>query len=325
VTRTELTTMPTSQHELMERTSRTVDRPENMSAIAASCWTITEGQRAQKSTDKGVTSLDFGNQSRLYDTADSPVLVAQIDTVTPPEIGLRNLPPLRASDVADVATGHNSETASVTEQALTKAGILPDSTDLLNSLKAAQNDNGSNAVKRDLPPAQGYAEPPAEAATKKDHWNPSKGDLNPLDPSSWSKLQMYAGDVGRANGWDGHHQFEQINALRHALASAYVTFIGGASAAMLAGDWHELHTSIDDMLKGKPWSGNSQDMKDWKDHGIDINNNRAGAKIAQEIKDKGGSWQDVEKAIVDAIKHRLGKDGKLKEPDYPLHTFLGTP
>lgn len=108
-----------------------------------------------------------------------------------------------------------------------------------------------------------------------------------LDPSSWSKLQMYAGDVGRAHGWDGHHQFEQINALRHALASAYVTFIGGASAAMLAGDWHELHTSIDDIIKGKPWSGSSQDMKDWKDHGIDINNNRAGAKIAQEIKDKG--------------------------------------
>ncbi len=70
--------------------------------------------------------------------------------------------------------------------------------------------------------ARGYAEPPAEAANgqkSSDHWSPSKGDLDTLDPSSWSKLQMYACDVGRASGWDSKHNHHETNALRHALHS----------------------------------------------------------------------------------------------------------
>lgn len=171
----------------------------------------------------------------------------------------------------------------------------------------------------------GYLEPGAAAKGKAqkqpDHWNPSKGLLNPLEPSSWSKLQQYAGVLGRAHGWESKHRFDECNALRHALASAYIGYHYGAASAMAAGDWHELQTSIGDIWNKKPWSSNPQDIKDWKDHGKDINNNLAGAKIGQTIRDKGGSWQDVEKAVVDSVQH-LGKDGRIPQPNVRLYTFL---
>ncbi len=179
----------------------------------------------------------------------------------------------------------------------------------------------------------GYGEPPADAANthkKADRWNPSKSDLNPLDPSSWSKLQAYAGDVGRANHWSQEDNknhpgktFPQVNALRHALSSAYIAYHDSASAAIAGGLWHELQTGIVETSQGIPSSKKPQDIKTWKDHDIDINNNLAGTKIAQEILDKGGSWQDVENAVVDAIKHHLGKDGRIAQPTHQLHTFLG--
>lgn len=173
--------------------------------------------------------------------------------------------------------------------------------------------------------ATSYGEPPAEAATKApDRWNPSKGELNPLDSSSWTKLQAYAGDIGRANHWEGHKQFNQVNALRHALSSAYIAYHDGATAAIAGGLGHELHTGADDLGLGKAWSHDPKEIADWRDHSVDINNNLAGAKIAQEILDKGGSWKNVENAIVDAIKHHLEKNGRIAQPTHKLHTFLGS-
>ncbi|MBZ0187084.1 MAG: hypothetical protein K8F91_12625 [Candidatus Obscuribacterales bacterium] len=82
----------------------------------------------------------------------------------------------------------------------------------------------------------------AEAADGKtiEHWNPSKEPLNLLDKSSWSKIQMYAVDVGRANGWEGikgGDQWIKVNALRHALATAYITYNYGALSAISAGNF----------------------------------------------------------------------------------------
>ena len=55
---------------------------------------------------------------------------------------------------------------------------------------------------------------------------------------------MYAGDVGRANGWTTKSNQSQVNTLRHALSAAYITYRYGADSAMLGGDWHELETSV---------------------------------------------------------------------------------
>ena len=77
-----------------------------------------------------------------------------------------------------------------------------------------------------------------------------------------------------------------------------------------------------EIKEGIPWKTDKDSRHTWADHGVDINNNRAGAKIAQEILDRGGSWQDVETAVVDVIKQHLGKDGKIPQPSYQLHTFL---
>lgn len=174
--------------------------------------------------------------------------------------------------------------------------------------------------------AAGYAEPPAEAANRKkniERWNPSKGTLNPFDPSAWSKLQDYAGDVGRANGWSKEDDgtFPQINALRHALASAYITYNDSATMALTGGLWHEIQTGAKEVSQGVPWSTKPDDIHTWQDHNIDTNNNLAGAKIAQEIRQKGGSWQDVENAIVDAVKH-LGPNGRIPQPSVTLHSSI---
>jgi hypothetical protein len=91
---------------------------------------------------------------------------------------------------------------------------------------------------------------------------------------------------------------------------------------MVAGDWHELQTELKEIGEGVPWSIKPGDAKTWKDHNVDVNNNLAGAKLAQEILDKGGTWQEVEKAVVDAIQHHLGKDGRIAQTSYQLHTFL---
>ena len=164
----------------------------------------------------------------------------------------------------------------------------------------------------------------AAGRTIKDHWNPDKGLLNLLEDGSWSKLQMYAGDVGRANGWEGINggdQWMKVNSLRHALATAYVTFNYGALTAVLAGDWHELETAFGEVGKGVPWSNNPEDKKTWNDHSTDIHNNLAGAKIAQQMINRGGSWHEVEAAIVKAVS-QVGDSGRITHPNVQLRTFL---
>jgi hypothetical protein len=184
-----------------------------------------------------------------------------------------------------------------------------------------------DAQKRETAQSVGYLEPAAEAAGKKQpHWSPDRGDLNIIDPSSWSKLQMYAGDVGRAHGWSKEHAgtFPQTNALRHALSTAYIAYRYTAAAGIGSGQYHELETGFKEVLAGVPWKNDLESKKTWADHSIDINNNLAGAKIAQSIFDKGGSWKDVENAVVEAVRH-AGNSGKLKQPDVTLHSFLGQP
>ncbi len=177
---------------------------------------------------------------------------------------------------------------------------------------------------------RGYAEQPIEAANGQNiagHWNPSKGDLSLLDPSSLSKLQMYAGDMGRANGWDQDHDgtFPRVHALRHTLSAAYITYRYSPSLAILSGDWHEIQTGASDVYPQKiPWSTKPKDIQTWKDHDIDLNNNLVGAKIAQEIRENGESWQDVEQAVVDAVKH-MGTSGRILQPNVTLHNFLNQP
>jgi hypothetical protein len=169
----------------------------------------------------------------------------------------------------------------------------------------------------------GYAEQQADAANtqkKPENWNPNKGLLNPIEPSSWTKLQQYSGDVGRANGWNSNN-FRETNALRHALSSAYITHNFGAPSAIAAGDFHEIQTGVLEMNKGLDKSKDPKDIQTWKDHDVDNHNNYAGAKIAQEIASKGGSWTDIERAVVEAVK-KVGADGKIQQPNGTLHTFL---
>jgi hypothetical protein len=91
--------------------------------------------------------------------------------------------------------------------------------------------------------------------------------------------------------------------------------------AISSGDMHEMQTGLDEIIHGVPWSNNPKDKSTWKDHDIDINNTLAGAKIAQSILEKGGSWADVERAIVNEIKH-LGPNGRIPQPNVTLHNFL---
>ena len=237
---------------------------------------------------------------------------------------------LRSQYVRERADGVTREQRSVTgndsESRDTLQGV-ESRTFTIEPVSIQPTIGSERTITRDL--AAGYAEPPVEAATKHkqmSHWNPQRGDLNIVEPASWQKLQDYAGDVGRANGWRSEHKrtFNQINTLRHALSAAYITYHYGADCAMLGGDWHELETSVREIGKGIPWKTDKESIHTWQDHGVDINNIRAGAKIAQDIRGKGGSWQDVECAIVDAVKH-IDKDGKIPQPNVTLHSFLNQP
>lgn len=330
--------MPVENHEISEHAKQGSSKPDIFASIAADCWSTYEKLTlnlkqgsGRPNTSNAADGLDpYENLTlNLKQGSDRPNTPASnaADGWDPYENLTLNLKQ-GSTTKHDVTTLDFGDQASLykssTDQTLVAqlAPVLSGGFHTPTTVRAA---DAAADGKPDVPAPTGYLEPAAEAAgkSKAEHWNPSKGDLNITDPSSWSKLQMYAGDVGRANHWDGKHQFEQINALRHALATAYITYVGGAAAALIAGDWHELHTAANDVAKFKPWSTKPQDIKDWKDHGIDINNNRAGAKIAQGILDKGGSWQDVENAVVDAVKHHLGKNGKIDEPAHRLHTFLG--
>lgn len=122
--------MSVEHSESTERTNRILDRPDAYASISANCWTRQEMQTSKPAETADLISLDFGNQA-LYETCYSRNLLAHLETPISSGGSFQSLHRLRAADV--IAGDTNTS-----DQTLTKAAVLPDSTWLLKSLQDAQ-------------------------------------------------------------------------------------------------------------------------------------------------------------------------------------------
>lgn len=126
----------------------------------------------------------------------------------------------------------------------------------------------------------------------------------PWDREAFSRL---SGDTGRGVGITSKTSFQKANALRHALTHAYESYYyGGPYTAQALGLLHEVISNTEHFIRGE--------KIDWTDIGVDLNNNRVGADIGNNVRNSGGSWSRAARAVTRAVLSNTGSDGKINLP-----------